>query len=226
MNDFSLNNKALFIDFDSTFVKVETIDELARFSLADDPDAEYKVRMITYITNQAMCGEIDFPDALEKRLEILSVTKEDIKNITHHISGLVSYSFVKSRELIRSLSDSIWIVSGGFREIICPIVADFGIGDDHILANSFIYSGEQVIGCDRDGDLFKKGGKIKAIRDLNLDREIFMIGDGFTDYEVHSEGIAKAFICYTENISRERVLEVSDYSAESFSQALEIIKKI
>ena len=152
MNDILLNNKTLFIDFDSTFVKVETIDELARLSLADDPDADYKVRMITYITNQAMCGEIDFPSALEKRLEILSITKDDIKKITHHISGLVSDSFVSNRELIRSLSDSIWIISGGFREIICPVVADFGIGEDHVLANSFIYSNDQVIGCDRDGD--------------------------------------------------------------------------
>ena len=226
MNDIALNNKALFIDFDSTFVKVETIDELARLSLGDDPDAEYKVRMITYITNQAMCGEIDFPGALEKRLEILSITKDDIKKIIQQISGLVSDSFVRSRELIRSLSDSIWIVSGGFREIICPVVADFGIGDDHILANSFIYSGEQVIGCDRDGDLFKKGGKIKAIRELNLDKEIFMIGDGFTDYEVYSEGIAKAFICYTENIYRENVVNLSKHHAGSFDQALEIIRRI
>ena len=33
-----LNGKSLFIDFDSTFVKVETIDEIARITLQDNPD--------------------------------------------------------------------------------------------------------------------------------------------------------------------------------------------
>ena len=70
---------------------------------------------------------------------------------------------------------------------------------------------------------------IKGIYNLdmvNLDKEIFMIGDGFTDYEVYSEGIAKAFICYTENIYRENVVELSEHHAGSFDQALEIIRRI
>ena len=226
MNDISLKNKAIFIDFDSTFVKVETIDELARFSLSRDPDAEHKLRLITYITNQAMSGEIDFPSALEKRLEVISITRDDVDKITEHISTLVSDSFLESKELIKSLSDSIWILSGGFKEIIAPVVADFGVKEDHVLANSFIYRDDRVIGCERESDLFKEGGKTKAISKLNLDSDIFMIGDGFTDYEVQRDGPASAFICYTENISRESVLALSDYSADSFTEALEIINTI
>ena len=112
-----LNQKALFIDFDSTFVKVETIDELAKFSLKNDPNSDYKIRLISHITNQAMCGEISFPDALEKRFELISISRDDVLTIGKQISTLVSDSFIKNKELIQSMADSIWIISGGFKEI-------------------------------------------------------------------------------------------------------------
>ena len=43
------NGKNLFIDFDSTFVKVETIDELASVSLQNDPDKDTKINLIKSI---------------------------------------------------------------------------------------------------------------------------------------------------------------------------------
>ena len=164
--DDILKGKALFIDFDSTFVKVETIDELAKFSLKDDPDSEYKVRVISHITNQAMCGEISFPDALEKRFELLSISRDDVKAIRKHIASLVSNSFIKNKELIQSISDSIWILSGGFREIITPIVSEFGINKNHVLANSFIYNENCVSGCDKENYLSKDKGKVEVRRSL------------------------------------------------------------
>ena len=223
--DNSLNQNTLFIDFDSTFVKVETIDELAKLSLKNDPDADTKISMILEITNQAMSGEISFPIALEKRLKVLSLSKDDIRKATDDISNMVSDSFIKNKEFIASNSDSIWIVSGGFKEVITPIVREFGIAENHILANSFIYSKNQVIGCDRNNDLFKDKGKIKAINNLNLDNDIIIIGDGFTDYEVYSEGVAKAFICYTENITRKSIVEKSSYTASSFNEAIDILNQ-
>jgi len=223
--DNSLNQNTLFIDFDSTFVKVETIDELAKLSLKNDPDADTKISMILEITNQAMSGEISFPVALEKRLKILSLSKDDIRKATNDISNMVSDSFIKNKEFIASNSDSIWIVSGGFKEVISPIVSEFGIAENHILANSFIYSKNQVIGCDRNNDLFKNKGKIKAINNLNLDNDIIIMGDGFTDYEVYSEGVAKAFICYTENITRKSIVEKSSYTANSFNEAIDILNQ-
>ena len=221
----TLNQNTLFIDFDSTFVKVETIDELAKLSLKNDPEVDTKISMISEITNQAMSGEISFPVALEKRLKILSLSKDDIRKATNDISNMVSDSFIKNKEFIVSNSDSIWIVSGGFKEVIAPIVSEFGIVENHILANSFIYNKNQVIGCDRNNDLFKNKGKIKAINNLNLDNDIIIMGDGFTDYEVYSEGVAKAFICYTENITRKNIVEKSSYTASSFNEAIDILNQ-
>ena len=42
-----LNGKSLFIDFDSTFVKVETIDEIARITLQDNADKDQIVKKIS-----------------------------------------------------------------------------------------------------------------------------------------------------------------------------------
>ena len=225
MNDI-LNQKTLFIDFDSTFVKVETIDELAKLSLKNDPSSEHKIRMITHITNQAMCGEIDFSTALEHRLQILSLTSASIKEITSQIASQISDSFKANKDTIKEYSDDIWIISGGFSQIISPIVEPYGISKDHILANKFLFEGDRVIGCDRSNPLFQNKGKIKAIESIETSKERVMVGDGYTDLEVYLEGGVEHFICYTENVNRQRVVEQSKYIASSFGQILEILKTI
>jgi len=219
----ALNGKSLFIDFDSTFVKVETIDEIAKLTLDSDPNKQNKVKLISDITNQAMSGEIDFPTALELRLQTLLITRETIDEVTKSIGSLVSDSFNEHRELIRENASDIWIVSGGFTQVIAPIVSGFGITQDHVLANSFTFSGERVRGCDRENFLFQDKGKIKAISSVETLNPRVMIGDGYTDLEVHLDGAADQFICYTENISREKVLERSKHSAKSFGEILDIL---
>ena len=64
-----LNGKTLFIDFDSTFVKIETIDELAKITLKNDDEKESKLHNILDITQKAMSGELDFPTALQQRMD-------------------------------------------------------------------------------------------------------------------------------------------------------------
>ena len=111
----SLNGKSLFIDFDSTFVRVETIDEIARITLQNDPDRDQKIKRISDITNQAMSGEIDFPAALDLRLQTLVITRESVDRVTSDIESQVSDSFNEHRELIRENASDIWIISGGLR---------------------------------------------------------------------------------------------------------------
>ena len=53
-----------------------------------------------------------------------------------------------------------------------------------------------------------------------------MVVDGYTDLEVYLEGGAEHFICYTENISRQKVTNQSKHIANSFEQMLEIVNKI
>ena len=221
-----LNGKSLFIDFDSTFVKVETIDEIARITLQDNADKDQIVKKISNITNQAMSGKMDFPTALEQRLQILSITDKTINTVTNEIKELISDSFYEHKDLIKDNASNIWIISGGFTEVIAPIVESYGIKRNHILANQFIFDGDKVSGCDKDNFLFLDKGKIKAINSVETSNPRIMIGDGYTDLEVYLEGACEEFICYTENISRKTVLDNTKYSASSFGEILDILHHI
>ena len=68
----------LIIDFDSTFVKVETLDVLAKICFDNTTDKGSKIDAITEITNKAMNGEIPFDIALQKRIKILQPNKTHI----------------------------------------------------------------------------------------------------------------------------------------------------
>ncbi len=218
-----IKNNTLFIDFDSTFIKVETLDILADIVLKNDIDAQNKKQLISDITILAMSGDIDFQTALQKRLNILSFTKNDIIKVIEKLSHLISDSFIRNKEFFQVNANNIWIISGGFKEIIIPIVADYGISHHHVIANSFIYDSDKIIGCDESKDLFKDKGKIKAINKLNIKSHKIIIGDGYTDFEVFTHGEADLFICYTENIKREKVSKLSTVQANSFDEVIRIM---
>ena len=136
---------------------------------------------------------------------------------------LVSDSFKANKNTIKKISDSIWIISGGFFQIIAPIVTEYGISEDHILANKFLFEGDRVVGCDRSNPLYQDKGKIKAIESIVTNKELVVVGDGHTDLEVYLEGGTEHFICYTENVSRQKVMNQSKHIANSFEQMIKII---
>jgi D-3-phosphoglycerate dehydrogenase len=221
-----LNNKILIFDFDSTFIQVETLDVLAELVLKHDNEKSKKLKKISDVTNAAMNGEIDFPTALKNRPQILSMTKMDIENITQKISKMVSKSIKNNQDFFLSNAEKIWIVSGGFKEIIVPIVKEFGIPSERVLANTFIYDSDIVAGCDESNNLFMDKGKILAIESHEISGKKFMIGDGYTDYEVFENGTADHFIYFSENVCRDSVRKLTDLQATSFEDVLQIIEKL
>ena len=131
----------LIIDFDSTFIRDETLDEIAKITSSSNKKTPNIHRKIEEITTQAMAGGIDFKDALKKRVNMLKLHKNELDNIVSILKKRVSLSFIKNKKYIQSISNRIYIVSGGFKEIIIPIVKDYGIFPDHIFANEFKYDG-------------------------------------------------------------------------------------
>ena len=116
------------------------------------------------------------------------------------------------------------IFSGGFKEIIIPIVSEYGINEDQIFANEFIYDSDgNVIGIDKNNNMSKKSGKILMIKSLHLSGNIDVIGDGFTDYEIKKSGLATNFYAFIENINREKISQLSDKVLNSFDDYIEIV---
>ena len=89
-----------------------------------------------------------------------------------------------------------------------------------------MFEGDQVVGCDPSNPLFQDKGKIKAIGLVETSKERVVVGDGHTDLEVYLEGAAEHFICYTENVHRQKVVNQSKHIASSFEKMLEIVNKI
>ena len=218
-------NKNFVIDFDSTFTKVEAFDVLADISLADHPEREERKKQIMSITNQGMEGTISFRDSLEKRLNLLAPSKNHLPALILKLKDSVSESFKRNREFFLKYSDSIYIISNGFKEFIEPIVTEFGIKPENILANEFRFNKEgNVIGFDTENPLSSNGGKVEQLKKLNLQGDIYVIGDGYTDYEIKQAGFANKFFAFTENVERENVKSKADHITPSLDEFLYLNK--
>jgi len=190
----------IIIDYDSTFIKVESLDELSKISNGYDETINNK---ISEITNLGMEGKISFSDSLRKRLELIECNKEDIVKTVEILEKKVSDSFKNNISFLKNNAENILIVSSGFHELIEPVVIQYGIKKENIFANKFLYDKNKVIGYDKKNPLSKSQGKVNILKELKLKGEIHVIGDGYTDYEIKKEGLANYFYLFIENIKRE-----------------------
>jgi D-3-phosphoglycerate dehydrogenase len=218
-------NKYFVIDFDSTFTKVEAFDVLADISLSDHPERESRKAQIVQITNQGMDGSISFRESLEKRLSLLAPNRKHLPFLITKLKGSVSESFKRNKEFFQQHSDNIYIISNGFREFIEPIVTEFGVKPENILANEFKFDDTgKVIGFDQNNPLSANGGKVEQLKKLNLPGDIYVIGDGYTDYEIKHAGLANKFFAFTENVERENIKSKADHIAPSLDEFLYLNK--
>lgn len=199
-------NRYFIIDFDSTFVKVEALDELAQISLKSHPQKDAVCSRINKLTVSAMNGEMPFAESLARRLQLIKANKEHISKLVKKLNRLVSSSVTSNKDFFRKFSDNIIILSGGFHEYILPVVEKYGIKPENVYANSFIFNSKgEITGFSKKSLLAQAGGKVKQLKALKLKGEIIAIGDGYTDYELKSSGMIDRFYAFTENIERTSV---------------------
>lgn len=217
--------KKFIIDFDSTFTQVEALDILGEISLDGDAAAGSKLQAIKDITDQGMEGSLTFRESLEKRLEILQARKSQITDLIEALKKRVSKSFERNKEFLQENADDIYIISNGFKDFIIPIVADYGIKEENVFANEFVYDEKgKIVDFNRENPLSKNNGKAETIKHLKLEGDIYVIGDGYTDYEIKASGLANKFYAFTENVHRPKVTSKADHIAPSFDEILYINK--
>ena len=215
------NNRYFIIDFDSTFTQVEALEELGEICLINNPDKARILNSVKSITDSAMDGSISFTQSLEQRLALLKANKNHIPALIQTLKGKVSESVIRNKEFFERQADQIRIVSSGFKEFIQPVVADFGIQAENVYANTFEYNEKgEIIGFDKDNVLSWNKGKVELMKKLQLEGDIYVIGDGYTDYEIRQAGFANKFYAFTENVSREKVISNADHIAPNFDEVL------
>jgi D-3-phosphoglycerate dehydrogenase / 2-oxoglutarate reductase len=216
-----MHNKFIIIDFDSTFIQVEALDELAKIALEDSPNKEQIVQQIAEITANGMDGKLPMRDSLLSRIRLLLANKQHIDVLIDILSNKVSTSFAHNINFLKQYASNIFIISSGFKEYVIPVVAKYGIAADHVYANTFMYdANSNIVGLDETNDLSKDQGKVAVVKKLNLNGEVYVIGDGYTDYEIKEAGAAKAFYAFIENVKRDAVVTVADHVISSFDEFL------
>ena len=169
--------KLVVLDVDSTLIQQEVIE-----LLAEHAGVRPKVKEIT---DRAMNGEIDFAQALQERVQLLSgLSEKNIDEVRAQITLTPG-----ARTLIRTLKKlhhKVGIVSGGFTEVITPIAQELGI--DFIAANHLEIRDGKLTGKTK-GDIIDRAGKANALRkfaalaDVDL-ADTVAIGDGANDLDM------------------------------------------
>ena len=179
--------RIVLLDMDSTLIEQEVIDLLAEHAGQGSFVAE--------ITKQAMNGEIDFKEALEKRVGALKDLDASIFNKVRKEIKLAK----GAQEMISKLhacGHLVGVVSGGFLDVIEPILQDLKI--DFYRANKLEVIDGKLTGK-LEGDIIDSGAKLLALKELALLGKIDLahtvaVGDGANDIDmIESAGLGIAF---------------------------------
>ena len=196
---------AVCFDVDSTVVSEEGIDVLADHCGAGAEVAAW--------TAKAMGGSVPFHEALEARLDLIKPSYSNIEEchkkhplkLTEGIADLISR--------LHQCKTHVYLVSGGFRQMINPIADILKIPRDNVFANNILHNKEgNYIGFDRNEPTSRAGGKAVVVGKLKEDfgyNPLFMIGDGATDMEARPP--ADAFIGFGGIVVREKVKAGADW---------------
>ena len=219
------SNFSIIIDFDSTIITKESIDYLSEIVLKSRNDKDQILKKISHITNQGMNGVISFEQSLNERLSLLSINKKHIKNLSIEVSKNFDDTFVENLNYLESIIENIFIVSGGFKEVIESAFKSISNKTWNIFANDLEYKNNNVIGINKSNPLSKDYGKVELIKSMNLSENVIVVGDGYTDYEIRKHNQANIFLCYIRNINRKKVSKYADILCDDFGQVKEFIKK-
>lgn len=167
-------SKILLLDADSTLFNEEVIDLIAQKAGVGQKVSE--------ITEQAMQGILDFPSALKQRVMLL---KDLPESVLSEVSEEISIT-KGGRELISAAQSKgfvVSVVSGGFEEVISPIMQELGIA--YFRANTLEIVNGKLTGYVL-GEIVDQAAKTKWLLDLSekfqiVAQDTIAIGDGAND---------------------------------------------
>jgi phosphoserine phosphatase len=175
------------MDADSTLLQDEVIDLLG--------EASGRAEEIAPITRAAMNGEIDFAEALRRRVSLLAGLPmsviDDVRSTLRLAPG--------ARTLLRTLQRLGYVpavVSGGFIEILGPLLEELNV--THVAANRLEIKDGALTG-EILGEIIDRAGKAHALERFAAEvgvplEQTVAVGDGANDIDMLSiAGLGIAF---------------------------------
>ena len=183
----SSQKRLVQLDVDSTFIQQEAIELLAaKAGVLED---------VTRVTQAAMRGELDFSESLIARVALLKGLSEDsITKVQTEIS--LTDGAVELVELLHSKGHCISLVSGGFTNVLQPLVDQLKI--DFYRANTLEIVNGRLTGKVL-GSIVDRAAKAQALREFAQACSVELsntvaIGDGANDLDMMAiAGISIAF---------------------------------
>lgn len=179
--------RLVLLDMDSTLIQQEVIDLLAKHA--------GKLDQVSEITAKAMSGELDFSEALSARVALLTGLDESViidvrKEIT------LTNGAEKLIQTLYKQGHKVGVVSGGFIDVIEPILKDLKI--DYYRANKLQIANGKLTGkC--EGEVIDRVAKYKSLVEfaekegVDLSQTV-AIGDGANDLDmIEAAGLGIAF---------------------------------
>jgi phosphoserine phosphatase len=173
-NAFRRNRRLVAFDMDSTLIRVEVIDELAK--------AWGVGEQVSAITESAMRGELDFRQSLARRLSLLKgMPVETLNKVAEHIP--LNDGAEKLVRNLKRFGYKTAVISGGFTFFGEKLQAKLGI--DSVHANRLKIEDGRLTG-EVDGEIVdarRKAELLKGIADsenISLMQTI-AVGDGAND---------------------------------------------
>ena len=178
-------SRLFLFDVDSTLINEEVIDLIAKHAGVAE--------QVKKITELAMSGEIDFDTALTSRVALLTGLPTTVLDSVRNEISLTN----GANEVIAQLQDNgdqIAVVSGGFLEVITPLMQSLAIS--YFKANSLEIASGKLTGKVQ-GAVVNRGAKaayLKQLQNQLQPSQTIAIGDGANDIEmVEAADIGIAF---------------------------------
>ena len=179
--------KLVQLDVDSTLITQEVIELLAAKAGVGEE--------VKRITESAMRGEIDFEQSLRARVHLLKGVPDSV--IAEVQAEIVLTPGARTLiETLQRLGHTVSVVSGGFIQVIAPLIAELGI--THFRANTLGINNGILTG-EVEGPVIDRAAKATALCEFAKLESISMaqtvaIGDGANDLDmIAAAGLGIAF---------------------------------
>jgi HAD superfamily phosphoserine phosphatase-like hydrolase len=219
--------RLIAFDVDSTLLRVESLDTALEAAFAALPDPAGARKRLHEITNAGMSGRMALRDSLEARLKLAALDRTGVDSIAQTLRQRITPGMSPLLRKLRARGDALHAVSGGFVDLIEPVLEDLGFQRGDIHANRFVWQDDAVVGLDIDSPLSRNGGKAEVLdRIAATATETIVVGDGMTDFEAFETGAADRFIGFGAIAKRDVVIAACEYSGADYVRTVDGLGKL